>query len=127
MSATRFIILGVSSVLATSLLSLLASHAAGDTGAGHDVFAVCTRCHSGSPGVNMRGPTLAGIVGRKSGTAVGYKYSAAMTAANLTWDDATLDKFLAGPRKLVPGTRMSVSVPDSTDRQNLIAYLNTLK
>ena len=75
----------------------------------------------------MRGPSLAGIVGRKSGTTVGYKYSAAMTAANLTWDDATLDKFLTGPRQLVPGTRMSVSVPASADRQNLIAYLNTLK
>jgi cytochrome c len=75
----------------------------------------------------MRGPSLAGIVGRKSGVAAGYKYSAAMAAANLTWDDATLDKFLAGPRSFVPGTRMSVSVASGANRQDIIAYLNTLK
>jgi cytochrome c2 len=77
--------------------------------------------------VNKRGPSLAGIVGRKSGIGVGYKYSAAMAAANLTWDDSTLDKFLAGPRSFMPGTRMSVSVGSGVERQNIIAYLNTLK
>lgn len=118
---------GAGCVLATLLSRPVASQAAADTTAGQHVFAICARCHSSSPGVNMRGPSLAGIVGRKSGAAIGYRYSAAMLAAHLTWDDATLDEFLAGPRRFVPGTRMSVSVNSSVDRQTLIAYLNTLK
>ena len=125
--ATYFITVGTSSLLATVLLSPMASHAAGNAAAGQHDFPLCARCHSSAPGVNMRGPSLAGIVGRKSGVAVGYKYSAARAAANLTWDDATLDKFLAGPRKFVPGTRMSVNVASGAERQDIIAYLDTLK
>jgi cytochrome c2 len=50
-----------------------------------------------------------------------------MKNANVTWDDANLDKFLANPTGLVHGTRMFVNLPSETDRQNVIAYLNTLK
>jgi cytochrome c2 len=124
---TYFITVRASSILLTLLLSATASYAAGNATAGQHDFAVCARCHSSAPGVNMRGPSLAGIVGRKSGVAAGYKYSAAMAAANLSWDDVTLDKFLSGPRKFVPGTRMSVSVASGDERQDIIAYLNTLK
>jgi cytochrome c len=91
------------------------------------IFARCAGCHSVSPGVNKVGPSLAGVVGRRSGAAAGYKYSAALEGANVTWDDAILDKFLTSPTGLMPGTRMSMSVPSSADRQDLIAYLNTLK
>jgi cytochrome c len=70
---------------------------------------------------------LAGVVGRKSGTVAGYSYSPAMKSANITWDDAALDKFLANPAGDVHGTKMFISVPSSTDRQNVIAYLGTLK
>lgn len=125
--ASYFITVGATSIFLTLFLSPMVSYAAGNAAAGQHDFALCARCHSSAPGVNMRGPSLAGIVGRKSGVAVGYKYSAAMAAANLTWDDATLDKFLAGPRRFVPRTRMSVSVASGFDRQDIIAYLNTLK
>lgn len=125
--ATYFVTLGASSVFATLLLSPMVSYAAGNVAAGQHDFALCARCHSSAPGVNMRGPSLAGIVGRKSGVAAGYKYSAAMAAANLSWDDATLDKFLAAPRSFVPGTRMSVAVASAAARQDIIAYLETLK
>ena len=125
--ATSSITVGESCLFATLLLSPIVSYAAGNAVAGQHDFALCARCHSSAPGVNMRGPSLAGVVGRKSGAAVGYNYSAATAAANLTWDDATLDKFLAGPRSFVPGTRMSISVVSGVDRQNIIAYLNTLK
>jgi cytochrome c len=125
--ATCFTTLGASSIFVTLLLSPIVSYAAGNAATGQHDFALCARCHSSAPGVNMRGPSLAGVVGRKSGVAVGYKYSAAMAAANLTWDDASLDKFLTGPRSFVPGTRMSVSVASGVERQDIIAYLNTLK
>jgi cytochrome c2 len=55
-----------------------------------------------------------------------FKYSPALKAAHLTWDSATLDKWLQNPSGLVHGTTMAVSVPSGTDRQNLIAYLKTL-
>jgi cytochrome c2 len=124
---TYFTTVGASSIFLTLLFSPMVSHAAGNAEVGQHDFALCARCHSSAPGVNMRGPSLAGIVGRKSGVAVGYKYSAAMAAANLTWDDASLDKFLAGPRTFVPGTRMSISVASGAERQDIVAYLNTLR
>ena len=87
----------------------------------------CAGCHRRTPGVNKIGPSLAGVVGSKSGTVPGYDFSAAMKNANITWDDATLDKFLANPAGFVHGTKMFVNLPNETDRQNVIAYLSTLK
>lgn len=101
--------------------------ATGDAAAGEKVFTRCAVCHSNQVGVNKVGPSLDGVVGRKSGTEPGYSYSPAMKSAGLTWDSATLDKFLQGPSSLVHGTKMFLSVPSETDRQNVIAYLATLK
>ena len=79
------------------------------------------------PGVNKLGPSLAGIVGSKSGAVPGYNFSPALKAANITWDEQTLDKFLANPGTDVHGTKMFISVPNAKNRQNIIAYLETLK
>jgi cytochrome c len=84
--------------------------AARDPAAGQQVFAECSGCHATAPGVNKFGPSLAGVVGRQSGTAAAYDYSSAMKNANITWDDDTLDKILAGPAGFVHGTKMFVSV-----------------
>jgi cytochrome c len=102
--------------------------AAGDQTAGEQAFAAhCAVCHATTPGENKIGPSLAGIVGSKSGAVSGFNFSAAMKDANVTWDDANLDKFLASPTGFIHGTRMFVNLPSETDRQNVIAYLNTLK
>jgi cytochrome c len=102
--------------------------AAGDPTAGEKVFAShCAVCHATTPGENKVGPSLAGIVGSKSGTVQGFDFSAAMKNANVTWDDADLEKFLANPTGFVHGTKMFVNLPSEADRQNVIAYLNTLK
>jgi len=102
--------------------------AAGDPAAGEKVFAAhCAVCHATTPGENKVGPSLAGIAGSKSGTVPGFDFSAAMKNADLTWDDADLDKFLANPTGFMHGTKMFVNLPSETDRQNVIAYLNTLK
>ena len=79
------------------------------------------------PGVNKLGPSLAGIVGSKSGAVPGYNFSPALKAANITWDEQTLDKFLENPGTDVHGTKMFISVPNAKNRQNIIAYLDTLK
>jgi nitrite reductase (NO-forming) len=52
------------------------------------------------------GPSLAGIVGRKSGAEPNFNYSPAMKQAALTWDAATLDAYLMDPQKIVSGNRM---------------------
>jgi cytochrome c2 len=102
--------------------------AAGDPTAGEKVFAShCAVCHATAPGENKIGPSLAGIVGSKSGTVPGFDFSPAMKNANVTWDDADLDKFLANPAGFIHGTKMFVNLPNETDRQNVIAYLDRLK
>ena len=102
--------------------------AAGDAAAGHQVFAShCSGCHATEPGVNKVGPSLAGVFGRKSGTEAGFDYSPALKAAAINWDEKTLDQFIQNPGADVHGTKMIVSVPGNDDRQNVIAYLKTLK
>ena len=111
-------------VLVTSSTAL----AAGDPTAGEKAYAShCAVCHATTPGENKIGPSLAGIVGSKSGTVPGFNFSTAMKEANVTWDDANLDKYLANPSGFVHGTKMFVNLPSETDRANVIAYLNTLK
>jgi cytochrome c len=113
---------------ATLVLGSSTALAAGDAAAGQQLFAShCGICHATEPGVNKIGPSLAGVFGRKSGTEAGFDYSPALTAAAITWDDMALDKFLQNPGADVHGTKMVVSVPGNDDRQNVIAYLKTLK
>jgi cytochrome c len=101
--------------------------AAEDPVAGQHDFAVrCASCHGTKVGEKKMGPTLAGVFGQASGSAADFKYSPALKNAHLTWNSATLDKWLQNPSGLVRGTTMFVSVPSSTDRQNLIAYLKSL-
>ena len=115
-------------VLMVMLGSSPTALAAGDSTAGQTVFAAhCAACHSTQPGKNVVGPSLAGIVGSKSASVPGYDFSPAMKDANVTWDDANLDKYLANPTGFIHGTRMLINLPSDTDRQNVIAYLNTLK
>jgi cytochrome c len=103
--------------------------AAGDPAAGKSVFqSTCSICHSIQPGQNKIGPTLSGVVGRKTGSVAGYTYSPQNQAANLTWDAATLDKYLEAPRAMIPGTKMTYGgLKDAQKRADLIAYLATLK
>ena len=86
----------------------------------------CVACHSTSSGENRTGPSLARIIGRKSGTAPGFSYSPGLKAANITWNSESLDRWLQKPTNDVHTTRMMISVRSRTDRQNLIAYLKTL-
>jgi cytochrome c len=102
---------------------------AGDAGAGKTVFSSsCSICHSVQAGQNKIGPSLFGVVGRKTGSVSGYNYSPANEAANLTWDEATLNKYLESPRGTIPGTKMTYAgMKDDAKRGDLISYLATLK
>jgi cytochrome c len=104
--------------------------AAGDPKEGELVFEDnCGICHTANKGgAHKVGPNLFGVVGRKSATAPGYMYSDAMKKANVTWSPETLRTYLAGPAKMVPGTKMGFpGFSDEADENNLISYLQTLK
>jgi cytochrome c len=120
--------LALAAVICASTAAILPkAEAAGDAAAGEQVFARCTVCHSPKAGENKFGPSLAGVFGRKSGSAPGYDYSSALKSAGITWDEQELDKYLTNPPADVHGTKMVISVPSAEDRQNVIAYLKTLK
>jgi cytochrome c len=118
-----------SAILAVASLALGAEAGAAAAADGADIFNDnCAVCHSTEPGTNKLGPSLAGVVGRKSGSLGDYSYSPAMMKANLTWDKATLDKYLTDPQAMVPGTKMLFpGVKDANDRKALIDYLATLQ
>ncbi|MDE8653017.1 c-type cytochrome [Novosphingobium album (ex Liu et al. 2023)] len=90
-------------------------------------FFQCASCHSVEPGRNGIGPTLFGIVGSKAGEVPGYAFSEPLARSGIVWDRATLDQWLQGPMKMVPGTKMVISVPNPEARKAVIDYLETLK
>ena len=98
----------------------------GDAAAGKKVFNKCKVCHSLTAGENKIGPSLAGVVGRASGTVADFAYSDAMKGSGLTWDEATLDKYLADPKGFVPGNKMAFAgLKKEAERENVIAYLKS--
>lgn len=90
-------------------------------------FAICRACHSVEAGRNGIGPTLHGIVGSKAGDVAGFPFSPALKQSGITWDRQSLDTWLQGPMKMVPGTRMVIAVPDPAKRKAIIDYLETQK
>ncbi|MGE5501076.1 MAG: c-type cytochrome [Ignavibacteriales bacterium] len=107
------------------LASLPAPYNAADLTNGESKFAICRSCHTiTADGPNMTGPNLHGLFGRKAGTHPDFNYSEGLKNSGITWDAATLDKWIAGPRDVVPDTKMSFAgLQDPKDRADLIGYL----
>jgi len=106
-----------------------ACFAAGDAKAGQKTFVLCAACHTAEKNKNMAGPSLFGIVGRKAAVAPGYVYSPALERAGkdgVVWNEATLDMWLLNSKK-VDGVIHVMRLLDEKKRQDLIAYLKTLK
>ena len=85
----------------------------------------CTACHSVN--AHLIGPAHRGVMGRRIGSAPGYKYSNELAASRLRWTPQTLFAWLGEPEDLVPGQRMGFSIESEQERGDLIAYLATLK
>lgn len=87
----------------------------------------CLMCHTITPGAKgAAGPNLSGV-GNRTAAGTAFAYSAALKQSKVKWTAANLDKFLAAPSKMVPGTRMFVGIPDSKKRAEVVAYLLSLK
>ena len=109
-------------------VAMAAPAAAQDAKAGEKTFAQCRACHSVVKGQNRIGPSLAGVVGRKSASVAGFNYSPAMKGKGVTWTEANLGTYLTKPSAYVPGTRMAFAgIADAKKRGDMIAYLKTLK
>ncbi len=88
----------------------------------------CMACHSTDPGVEGAAPNLRGVVGRRAGSDPKFTaYTPAIKAAKVTWSPATLDAFLSGPARMIPGTAMPITLPDPKTRHDVVAYLASLK
>ena len=115
--------------IAAALALPLPSAQAQDAAAGEAVFKKnCAICHTTEPGKNKIGPSLAGVVGRKAGSAPGFSYTDANKNSGITWSEAELDKYLTDPKAVVPGTKMLFAgLKNPDDRKNVIAYLKQQK
>lgn len=104
---------------------LTSASVVGDPAHGAQIFPACRACHSLEPGRNMSGPSLAGIWGRKAGSLESFeRYSPALRASGIVWEEKTLDTWLKNPPKFVPGNRMTFpGIKDDKIRADLIAYL----
>jgi cytochrome c len=85
----------------------------------------CRTCHTLREGDNRLGPNLHKIIGRKAGSLPNYGYSSAMKDADLVWDQATLDRFIANPDQVVSGNSMKPygGLNSAEERTKIIAFL----
>jgi len=119
--------LALLAVLAMRAASITAAPAAGATRDGDALRGArlydsrCTGCHALDS--NRVGPLHRGVFGRRAGGVAGYAYSPALANAGLTWNAATLDRWLSNPQALLPGQRMNLRVKDAQDRADIIAFL----
>ena len=110
--------LGVALVSAGSVL-------AADIKAGEKVFKKCKACHYADREKHKTGPHLVNLIGRTAGSLEDYKkYSKAMKASGIVWDEETLTEYLRAPKKYIKGTKMAfVGLKKDADIENVIAYL----
>ncbi len=87
----------------------------------------CRTCHSWREGDNRLGPNLHGIIGRKAGAAQGFAYSSAVKSSGITWDEASLDKFIENPNGFMPNNNMKpfTGVGDAATRKKIIDFLKS--
>ena len=105
------------------------AYALGDSTRGEKVFGgACASCHSIETAVHLTGPRLAGVIGRKAGTAEKFqRYSESLRKSGAVWNDGSLEAWLRDPAAFIPGNAMNFrGIPDAKARADLIAYLKSI-
>jgi cytochrome c len=117
--------LSISAVLIASAPLGQALAADGNPQRGAMVYRACVACHSLEPHLNLTGPSLAGVWGKKAGSVADFpRYSKALKQRDFVWDEVTLFAWLANPQEFVPGTYMTFrGLRDEKQRSDLIAFL----
>jgi cytochrome c len=97
----------------------------GDTKRGAQLYRSCVACHSLEPGVNLSGPSLAGLWGKPAGKNPSFpRYSKALKSADFVWNADTLFSWVADPQGMVPGTYMTFrGLQDDQQRADIVAFL----
>jgi cytochrome c len=116
-------------LLAVSTLASLAvsSAVAADARRGEARFkALCGTCHAVEPGVRKMSSHMRGVIGRKAASVDGIAFSTALKTSGWTWTPQLLDRYLADPKKALPGTTMMVAAGNA-DRADIVAYIVSLK
>ncbi|MGQ0683756.1 c-type cytochrome [Bradyrhizobium sp.] len=112
-------------VIAAAVLSTPALAQTGDLARGERDFRACAPCHSLEPDRNMSGPSLAGLWGRTAGRLPSFdRFSEALKASGIIWDDRSLDAWMTDPDRMVPDNEMPFNgIKDDRVRAGLLAYL----
>jgi cytochrome c len=134
---------GVSVAAVAILASSAGTALAQDAAKGEQVFKQCMTCHRIGPDAkNMVGPVLTGVIGRKSGTAPDFAYSALNKAAGeagLVWSEDLIFEYLPDPNAFLKkfltdkgkadqatgSTKMTFKLANEQQRKDVIAYLKT--
>ena len=118
-------------LFAVSVMVIVASEAfaAGDIAKGNKLAKKCKTCHTlNEGGKNRLGPNLFDILDKPAGAVKGYKYSKALSASGIVWDESTFTDFVTKPKKVIKGTKMSFKgIKKATQRADLLAYFKTLR
>jgi glucose/arabinose dehydrogenase len=115
----------LTAALFPALAGLPALAQTGDPVRGRALFGEqCTLCHT-DDGTKGLAPNLIGVLGRKI-AATDFNYSSAMRSKSWSWDEAILDTYLQNPQAMLPGIEMPFSIPDRSERRDIIAYIGTL-
>jgi cytochrome c len=117
--------IAIGATLALTTLSFRASAETGDSVRGERTYRACVACHSLEPNRNMTGPSLAEIWNRKSGSLPTFpRYSPALKAAGIIWNEDTLDEWIKDPQHFIPGNTMTFpGMKDTRQRADLLAFL----
>jgi cytochrome c len=110
-------------VAVLALAAVAPAAAAPDPGRGEQIYGRCLACHALA--YDRVGPRHCGLIGRRAGSVPGFVYSPAMKGSGIVWNAASLDRFLAAPMRVMPGTAMTYDgIADAAERADLIAYLD---
>jgi len=122
MSAGVWALAGAACGVAIFMASAARGAGSGDPKTGEAIYTRCAACHA--LGYDRTGPRHCGLFGRRAGSVEGFDYSQAMQRSRIVWNEATLDRFLDDPLRVIPGTSMGYAgIKDARERADLIAYL----